>query len=292
MPREEKDNVVPSYGYVVDNTVDFTPPKADPPAPATPPAPPAPETVPGEAAAKPGEGDAPAATPGEGDAPAAKPGEAAPAESGTKADPNNELLSGIAQTLQQITQRLDQAPPGTEQQTQAQEDPMIALDRQLADIQAQAAEGKITYDEMLAQSAPVIREQARLEARKEVEAEKQQGQVQAAQGQFLQQYPEFQAFVGSPEAQAFVQANPVFDHVSAFFASREQKALQEKQALESQVTQLQEQIQKSIKNAATEQSAIVGEGGNDVGVPTTYRGDGVSAQQGGMNALQRARQQL
>lgn len=286
MPREEKDSVVPSFGYVVDNTVDYTPPKADPPAPATPPAPPEQPTVPGTSA------DAGEAKPGE-----AKPGDdkAAPAAADkpgeVKPDPNNELLSGIAQTLQQITAKLDKAPAGTEQQPQG-EDPAVVLDRQLSELQQKAVNGEITNEEMLGQSAPLLREQARLAARQELDAERQQGQVQAAQGQFLQDYPDFEAFVGSPEAQQFVQTNPVFDHVSAFFAAREQKALQENQALQSQVAQLQEQIQKSIKNAATEQSAIVGEGGSDVGVPSTYRGDGLAPQQGGLAALHRARKQL
>jgi len=278
MSKDQVSKAVPAGAYVVDNTVEYMPPKAE--------APPA-----SEQSAAPAEGEA---APAAGEStPAA--GESTPAAGETptpeaKVDPNNELLGSIAQTLQQITAKLDQAPAGTEQQTGP--DPAVELENQLLAIQEQARDGKITYEEMLAQTAPIIREQAVLAVRQETEAKERQGQVQAAQGQFMQDYPDFQAFAGSPEAQAFVQSNPVFDHVSAFFAAREQKVAAEKSQLEAQVAELQKQIQSSIKNAAKEQSSVVGEGGNDVGVPTTYRGDGLDPQKGGITALQRARATL
>ena len=279
MPKDEISKAVPAGAYVVDNTLEYVPPRAEPPA-----------AKPEEQVAPPaGEQAAPAA--GEEGKPAAgEEGKPAAGEEGkpeAKVDPNNELLGSIAQTLQQITAKLDQAPAGSEQS--AGPDPAVELENQLLAIQEQARDGKITYEEMLAQTAPIIREQAVLAVRQETEAKEKQGQVQAAQGQFMQDYPDFQAFAGSPEAQAFIQGNPVFDHVSAFFAAREQKAVAEKAQLEAQVMELQKQIQTSIKNAAKEQSSIVGEGGNDVGVPTTYRGDGLDPQRGGIAALNRAR---
>ena len=105
----------------------------------------------------------------------------------------------------------------------------------------------------------------------------------------MQQYPDFQQFAQSPEANALVQQNPVFDHVSAYFATREQKQAAENQQLQSQVAELQKQIQTSIKSAANTQGSVVGSESGDIGVPELYRGDGLDQQKGGIAALRRAR---
>lgn len=105
----------------------------------------------------------------------------------------------------------------------------------------------------------------------------------------MQQYPDFQQFAQSPEANALVQQNPVFDHVSAYFATREQKQAEANAQLQAQIAELQGQIQKSIKGAATTQGSVVGSESGDIGVPELYRGDGLDQQKGGIAALRRAR---
>ena len=146
--------------------------------------------------------------------------------------------------LQQLTQQLNQAPAGTEEQGP---DPLVQLDEQLAALQQQATAGEITYEEMIVQTAPIIEQRATLNIQRQMEQQAQQRQVQDAQGQFLQQYPDFQQFAQSPEANALIQQNPVFDHVSAYFATREQKQAAENQQLQAQIAELQKQIQTSIK---------------------------------------------
>ena len=298
MNLKDEQNVVPSHGYTVDNTREYVPPKADQPAA------PAGDQKPGDQQPaadqkpadqqpagdqKPGEQQPAADQQSAGDQ---KPGEQQPAAD-QQAAPGNDILSSMQQTLAQITQQLSQQPAGQQPAGQPQQDPGEILSQQLAEIQQMATNGEITYEEMLAQTAPIIKQQAVLEVQKQLQADAEQRQVQDAQGQFLQQYPEFQQFVQSPEAQAIVQSNPVFDHVSAFFATREAKMAEENKQLAAQVQALTQQVQNSIKTAATTQSTVVGgQNGESVGVPTTFRGDGLDAQKGGMAALSRARQQV
>ena len=272
--NKDQENVVPSHGYTVDNTREFIPPKADVQQQAAQ----AGEQKPSAEAAPTGGEQAPTG------------GEQKPVENAAdQAQPGGDILSSMAAQLQQLTQQLSQsqqAQPGEPQQN-----PMDMLNQQLSDIQEMASKGEITYEEMLAQTAPIIKQQAVLEVQQQLQQDAQQRQVQDAQGQFLQQYPEFQQFVQSPEAQALVQANPVFDHVSAFFATREAKMAEENKNLQAQVQALSQQVQNSIKTAATTQANVVGgHDGESVGVPTVFRGDGLDPQRGGLAALQRVRQ--
>lgn len=277
MNPNEDSNVVSAFGHVVDNTQEYVAPKSEPPKQESAPA---------------GESSKPSAPAGEGDVkndtPAAEVKTDAPAVE-AKAEPaggNNDLLSSMAAQLQQLTQQLNQAPAGTEQQGP---DPLVQLDEQLAALQQQATAGEITYEEMIVQTAPIIEQRATLNIQRQMEQQAQQRQVQDAQGQFLQQYPDFQQFAQSPEANALVQQNPVFDHVSAYFATREQKQAAENQQLQSQIAELQKQIQTSIKSAANTQGSVVGNESGDIGVPELYRGDGLDQQKGGIAALRRAR---
>ena len=277
MNPNEDSNVVSAFGHVVDNTQEYVAPKSEPPKQESAPA---------------GESSKPAAPAGESDVkndtPAAEAKTDAPAVE-AKAEPaggNNDLLSSMAAQLQQLTQQLNQAPAGTEQQGP---DPLVQLDEQLAALQQQATAGEITYEEMIVQTAPIIEQRATLNIQRQMEQQEQQRQVQDAQGQFLQQYPDFQQFAQSPEANALVQQNPVFDHVSAYFATREQKQAAENQQLQSQIAELQKQIQTSIKSAANTQGSVVGSESGDIGVPELYRGDGLDQQKGGIAALRRAR---
>lgn len=268
MKGNEDSNVVSAFGHVVDNTQEYMPPKADAPAPAAeqPAAPSDPGDVKAEEAA-----------------PAAEQ-QAAPAP----ASGGNDLLSSMAAQLQQLTQQLNSAPVGAEQ-AQPGQDPMVQLDEQLAALQEQAKNGEITYEEMIVQTAPIIEQRATINVQNSLAQQEQQRQVQDAQGQFLQQYPDFQEFAQSPEAQTLVQQNPVFDSVSAYFATREQKMAAENQQLQAQMAELHKQIQTSIKGAATNQGAVVGGEQGDIGVPQLYRGDGLDQQKGGIAALRRAR---
>ncbi len=285
MTINEDPNVVSAFGHVVDNTREYVAPKGEPPKQESAPAGDEKAAAPAEKATAPaGEGGV------KGDAPKVDPAAEAKADpAAAKTDPaggNNDLLSSMAAQLQQLTQQLNQAPAGTEEQGA---DPLIQLDEQLASLQQQATAGEITYEEMIVQTAPIIEQRATLNIQRQMEQQAQQRQVQDAQGQFLQQYPDFQQFAQSPEANALVQQNPVFDHVSAYFATREQKQAAENQQLQAQISELQGQIQKSIKGAATQQGSVVGSESGDIGVPELYRGDGLDQQKGGIAALRRAR---
>lgn len=279
MSVNEDPNVVSAFGHVVDNTKGYMPPKSDPPAAEAAPA----ESKP-EAAAE----SKPEAPSGPGDVQQQAEGGQKPGAEPQAAAGGNDLLSSMAAQLQQLTQQLNSAPAGAEQ-AQPGQDPLVQLDEQLAALQQQATAGEITYEEMIVQTAPIIEQRATLNIQRNMEQQAQQRQVQDAQGQFLQQYPDFQQFAQSPEANALVQQNPVFDHVSAYFATREQKQAAENQQLQAQIAELQGQIQKSIKGAATTQGAVVGGEAGDIGVPTLYRGDGLDQQKGGIAALRRAR---
>ena len=279
MSVNEDPNVVSAFGHVVDNTKEYMPPRADPP-----PAEVAPAESKSEAAAE----SKPEVPSGSGDVQQQAEGGQKPGAEPQAAAGGNDLLSSMAAQLQQLTQQLNSAPAGAEQ-AQPGQDPLIQLDEQLAALQQQATNGEITYEEMIVQTAPIIEQRATLNIQRNMEQQAQQRQVQDAQGQFLQQYPDFQQFAQSPEANALVQQNPVFDHVSAYFATREQKQAAENQQLQQQIMSLQEQIQKSIKGAASQQGSVVGSESGDIGVPELYRGDGLDQQKGGIAALRRAR---
>lgn len=271
MSVNEDPNVVSSFGHVVDNTKEYVAPKSDPPQ--------------AEAQAPAAEA-APAAETPAAEAPAAEtPAAETPA---SEKGGGNDMLASMAAQLQQLTQQLNSAPVGAEQQQPGQ-DPLVQLDEQLFALQEQAKNGEITYEEMIVQTAPIIEQRATINVQKGLEQQAQQRQVQDAQGQFLQQYPDFQQFAQSPEAQALTQQNPVFDPVSAYFATREQKQVAENQQLQAQIAELQKQIQTSIKGAATNQGAVVGSESGDIGVPQLYRGDGLDQEKGGIAALTRAR---
>ena len=279
MNPNEDPNVVSAFGHVVDNTREYVAPKSEPPKQ---------ESAPVEGNAKSvapaGEGDVKDDAGQKPGVETQKPEEKVqqPEEKGG----NNDLLSSMAAQLQQLTQQLNQAPVGAEEQGP---DPLVQLDEQLAALQQQATNGEITYEEMIVQTAPIIEQRATLNIQRQMEQQAQQRQVQDAQGQFLQQYPDFQQFAQSPEANALVQQNPVFDHVSAYFATREQKQAAENQQLQAQIAELQKQIQTSIKGAANTQGSVVGSESGDIGVPELYRGDGLDQQKGGIAALRRAR---
>ena len=271
MSINEDQNVVSSFGHVVDNTKEYIAPKSEAPQ----------ESKAG--ASKP-EGDAIAAQ----QQGAAQQPEAAPEGGG-----GNDLLSSMAAQLSQITQQLNSPQStdgGMEQGVQGgADDQLVQLNEQLFALQEQARNGEITYEEMIVQTAPIIEQRATINVQNSLAQQAQQRQVQDAQGQFLQQYPDFQQFAQSEEAHAIVQQNPVFDPVSAYFATREQKRAEENQLLQTQLLELQKQIQTSIKGAALNQGGIVGSETGDVGVPQLFRGDGLDQQKGGIAALRRAR---
>lgn len=279
MNPNEDPNVVSAFGHVVDNTREYVAPKSEPPKR---------ESAAAEESAKPaapaGEGDVKSETVQKPGAEVQKPEEKV--QQTEEKGGSDDLLSSMAAQLQQLTQQLNQAPVGAEEQGP---DPLVQLDEQLAALQQQATNGEITYEEMIVQTAPIIEQRATLNIQRQMEQQAQQRQVQDAQGQFLQQYPDFQQFAQSPEANALVQQNPVFDHVSAYFATREQKQAAENQQLRAQIAELQKQIQTSIKGAANTQGSVVGSESGDIGVPELYRGDGLDPQKGGIAALRRAR---
>jgi hypothetical protein len=274
MTKEQSD-VVPSHGYTVDNSQEFIPQRSEAP------------TQPQESSQA--KSDASEAKPPAAGSTATEAEGKAPAQETKAPGKNDEMLASMSAQLQQLTQQLNSAPVGSEQQ-QPTQDPLVQLDSALADLQRKAENGEITYEEMIVQTAPIIEQRATINIQRQMETQAQQRQVQDAQGQFLQEYPDFPEFAQSPAAQAMIQSNPVFDTVSSYFAAREQKAVQESQMLQSKVAELEKQIQGSIKNATVQQGGVVGgETGESVGVPTTFRGDGMDRQKGGIAALRRAR---
>ena len=283
---EKGPGVVSSHGYVVDNSVDeVVPQRPSEAAPAGDKAAPAGEAKPGDDKA------APAGEAKPGDDKAA--GEAKPGDdkaAGDKTPQNSELMERMAQQISLLTQQLAQ---GQQQQAPGEgTDPLEVIEQQIAAIQDKAVKGEITYEESMAQIVGLMDQKTNLVVERGLQNHESQKQMAGLKDRFLSENPDFEQFASSPEAQALIQQNPVLDHVSAYFLNKAEAATSQVAQLQTQVAELQKQIGESIKGAATQQSVVVGGESESVGVPATYRGDGLNAEKGGMAALARARKEL
>lgn len=273
MSKDEK-QAISMYDKVVDNSGEYVAPTQQPVAPATQEAPAAPAT---ESPAT----ESPAA-PAESVPAMDKQGDnGAPAQSGTP-----EYIKGIQAQLDALNQQLAQGSP----QQDGQQDPNAAIDQQLAALQEQATNGEITYAEMIAQTAPLLEQRVSMRVMDNMRQESEAQQIRGAQDAFLQENPDFMEFAQSPEAQAIKQANPIMDNVSAYYAFKAKQSEAAVGQLQQQFAELKQQMETSIKGAAKEQGTISGTGaGDDLSVPSLYRGDGKTPFDGGLAALRRAR---
>lgn len=265
---KEKEGVVSSGGYVVDNSKEEIIPPKEAPAPA----------AEEKKAAPQGEEKAPAAAPEK--APAA-------AEEKTPASGQNDVLASMAQQISLLSQQLAQ---GTQGENPGEgTDPVELIDQQIADLQAKAAKGELTYEESMAQVVSLMDQKMQVGLQRGLEQHENQKQFAGYKDRFLEENADFEQFAQSPEAQAIIQQNPVLDHVSAYFLNKADAAAQRAAQLETENAELRKQVGDSIKSAATEQSSVVGGESDAIGVPSTYRGDGLDAEKGGLAALSRAR---
>lgn len=262
------ENTISSHGNVIDNSQEYIAPSG-----------PAPD----ESKAAPTQDESKAAPAQDESKAAPVQGEGAPAPAQGEGGGNSSLIQQMADQLAGLTAQLSAQPQGAEN---APVDPTVEIDNALQTLQAQARDGEITYDEMVMQTAPLIEQKATLNVTRQLQQQAQAKQIEDAQGSFLAENPDFVPFAQSPEAQAMIQSNPLLDNVSAYYAYKAKM-------YQDQLEQSRAQIQNSIKGAASSQSQIVGaETGDNIGVPKLYRGDGMTAQAGGVAALQRARKQL
>jgi len=200
-----------------------------------------------------------------------------------------EIRSTLASLSQQIAGQGQQGQQG-QQVADPNADLAMKIEQQLSDLQEKATAGEITYAEMIRQTAPLLSEQARLQVKNDLNQEKEAEQIRGAQDAFLAEHPDFMDFVKSPEAQAIRQANPIMDNVSAYFAYQANMAKAATGQLQTEMQNLQTQMQNSIKGAAQQQAPVVGAGnGGAMQVPLTSRGDGRKPLEGGLAALQGVR---
>lgn len=273
MGKDEQNTAVPSYSRVIDNSQEYVAPSGQQQAPATGDQPPAPAA--GDQPPAPATGDQPPA-PATGDQPPA------PA--------TGEGTPGYIQEIQAQLAALNQQMAAGQGAAGDAGDPMVQLEQQLADLQAQAEAGEITYSEMIRQTAPLIEQRATMKVKQDLQQEEEAKQIRGAQDAFLAENPDFMEFAKSPEAQAIRQANPILDNVSAYYAFKAKSAEAAIGNLQQQFNELKTQMENSIKGAAKEQAPVVGTGAGDTSqLPQLGKGDGLKPFEGGLAALRRAR---
>lgn len=285
-------NVVSSHAYSVDNSAEYIAPKAEAPADDA-----AAAAVDQAAAAAAGketstddgkagevkDGDAAAAEAASADAKAGEKGE----EKATgQAEPGLDLNAILAE-INGLRSEL-RNPQGEQQMS----DPLTDIDQGIAALEQQVRDGEITSDEFTVKVMPLYEQRVQINTERKLQQEAAARNVSDAQGAFIAQNPDFINFAQSPEAAAMINGNPVHNNVSAYYASKYQQAVAQVEQVTQELNALKAQQAQSIKNAGKEQSKIVGsDAGTDSSVEKLYRGDGMTAQQGGIAALQRARRQ-
>ena len=279
--KQQDPGVVSSHGYVVDNSAEYIAPKAEAPADQ------AADAVDQAAAAAAGK-----EAPTDGDQ-AGQAGEAAPEgkkeESQASSGPD---LSSVLNEIMGLKQALTNPQQAEQQMQQMQADPLAEIDQAINILEQQVKEGEITSEEFTLKSIPLIEQRVQVNMERRMQQDAQAKSVSDAQGAFIAQNPDFVAFAQSPEAQALVSSNPVLDNVSAYYAAKHMQATAENQTLRAELDALKATQAEAIKNAGKTQAKVVGsDAGTDAGVDKLYRGDGLSAQQGGIAALRRARAQ-
>ena len=279
--------VVSSHGYVVDNSQEYIAPKSDPAADAV-------DAAAAAAAGKTSEAG-PAATatadPSTADPSTADPSAGAATDDKTAASQQaaGPDLNAVLQEIMGLKQSLNN-PQAMQQQQMA--DPIAEIDQAINVLEQQVKEGEITSEEFTLKSIPLIEQRVQVNMERKLQQDAQAKNVSDAQGAFIAQNPDFVSFAQSPEAAALINSNPVLDNVSAYYMAKHKQAEAKSQALQAELDALKATQAEAIKNAGKVQAKVVGsDAGTDAGVDKLYRGDGLSAQQGGIAALRRARAQ-
>lgn len=207
-------------------------------------------------------------------------------EAASKETPD--YISEIKNQLAAINSQMAQA--GTNTEAGEVGNPEVELDQAMAELREQATNGDITYAEMIEKTAPILEQRIAMQVQRQMSQEQQAQQARGAQEAFIQENPDFMQFAQSPEAEAIMQANPVLDRVSAYYAWKNQAAIQQAQAVQAQFEELKAKMNNSISGAAEKQGRIAGAGaGDELSVPNLHRGDGLSSFEGGLAALRKAR---
>ncbi len=180
--------------------------------------------------------------------------------------------------------------PQGDPQGQGSQEPARDYDSELAELQTQAENGDISYNELIAKSQAIHEAKTQDMVRQEIGNYHHQQQTQSLQDRFLSENPGFESFVGSPENQAMQQANPVLDNVSAFYANEAHAAKAQVAELQAQLTALQQQREQAVGNAAGRQAQRVGtEPGTDVRQTASQPNQNMSARDSMMAVLKSMR---
>jgi hypothetical protein len=121
----------------------------------------------------------------------------------------NDLLAKNLELLQQNMQ----APKGKEESKPAAPD----WDQQLADIQRQVDSGEIDISQALRMTSEITTSRALSLAEQKYQQYDQQKQARSIQQKFMEEHPDFNTFLQSPERQALRQSNPLHDDFSAYW---------------------------------------------------------------------------
>lgn len=287
--KQADPNVVSSHGYVVDNSDEYVPPassseESKPSAEQS-----SEQQKPSEGQAAPGPKDGEQKAAGEGATGTVNPDEGKPAGQAPSGGPD---IGAVLQEIAGLKQALaNPQQPGQAQQP-AQPDPLAEINQALGTLEQQARDGEISQEEFTMKVMPLFEQRVQINMERKFQQEAQAKNVSDAQGAFIAQNPDFVEFAQSHEAAAMVSSNPVLDNVSAFYAAKYMQATEQAKTLQAQLQEFQAQQAQAIKNAGTKQASIVsGDAGTEAGADKTFRGDGKSAQEGGIAALRNARVQ-
>jgi len=182
-------------------------------------------------------------------------------------------------------------PQGDPQGQQGSQEPARDYDSELAELQKQAADGDISYNDLISKSQAIHEAKTQDLVQNSLKQYHEEQQTRTVQERFLSENPGFQDFIASPENQALQQANPVLDNVSSYYAAKAQSAEAKATELEAQLAQLQQEREAAVGGAAQRQSGRVGtESGSDVRQSQAQGTKNLSARDGMMAALKAMRE--
>lgn len=205
-----------------------------------------------------------------------------------------ELLS-MLQHMQDNVNRNDQGQssnqPG-ESASQEGED----VHKLLAAMKQEVASGEKTPDQVFDQLVDVMGKQATQLAKNAVDEALQQKDVEQFRNKYLQENPDFPQAVKSPEFNRLLQENPILDRVAGYERLKRLESEKARTDLAAKVQELQAKVDTLQKQGAESTANVGRESGSEVREAETqhkrprFREDRRDSVQGGLAALQRARQ--
>lgn len=167
------------------------------------------------------------------------------------------------------------------------------FDAELQALQAQATDGDISYQDLIVKSQEIQDAKTQQTVAMALQNYDNQQQATGMQQSFLQENPEYQQFVQSPENQQMQQANPMLDDISAYYSAKASREASRASQVEAELAELKARVGTSVRAAAGVQTARVGtESGSDLRQSTKSKSDNISPRDGMLGVLQGMRQQV